>query len=77
MEAFRFPSRSASAGGQMALSRRPPKPTCITVHGDPKRPLRGVHAEMAHLDCWDRPSNLFVVLLDDEGPTSLPRGRQD
>ena len=29
---------------------------------------------MAHLDCWDRPSNLFAVLLDDDRPTSLPEG---
>ena len=37
-------------------------------------PLGGVRVEMAHLDCWDRPSNLFAVLLDDDGPTSLPGG---
>lgn len=28
--------------------------------------------EMAYLDCWDSPSNLFVVLLEEDGPPSLP-----
>lgn len=32
--------------------------------------------ELAYLACWDSPSNLFVVLLDEDGPISLPAGKR-